>query len=199
MILQCVEKQTPRVSVIYSQTGWNSPDWPARVDLVKTYCEAHGFPFITLHPEKYFADLMRERKGFPMPGRTWCSFWLKAMPFLEYADEVDPLCRATVFLGKRRDESFSRRNTPLRIPHSENHGGRRLYHPLAYVTETERDAIILRHGFEVLRGRSKECSPCVNSNRTDMLLLTQVMAEAQAKHTELERKIQTLLAITFEG
>lgn len=186
MILQCVEKQTPQVEVIYCHTGWSSPEWPERVERIKAYARSNGMAFTTLHPEKYFADLMRERKGFPMPGRTWCSFWLKAMPFLTYADRIDPKFRATIFLGKRRDESFARRNTPLRIPRSVNHGGRKVYHPLAYVREPERNKIIRRHGFDVLPGRSKECSPCVNANRTDMRQLGEA---DQLKTVELEAEI----------
>lgn len=168
MLLQQVELGTPDLHVVYCHTGWASKKWPARIAQVKDYCKEHSTPFTELRPEKDFAQLMRERKGFPMPGRTWCSFWLKAMPFLLFADQIDPDCKATVMIGKRRDESPARKNTPEFIESSENHGGRRVHHPLAYVTEAQRDAILIRGGFEIIPTRSKECSPCVNANRTDM-------------------------------
>lgn len=178
MLVKAMREGLQDITVVYCHTGWAASWWPSRVQQVRDYCElACGIPFVDLYPERDFSALMRERKGFPMPGKTWCSFWLKAMPFLTYADQVDPECKAIVMIGKRRDESFARRDTPEWVEQSENHGGRRVHHPLAFTTERERDAILLGAGFEVLPTRSQECAPCVNANRTDMRALTDFEVE----------------------
>ncbi len=169
------------LTVVYCHTGWAAASWAARIQRVRDYCElVAGVPFVELNAPRDFATLMRDRKGFPMPGKTWCSFWLKALPFLEYADEVDLACEAIVMIGKRRDESPARRDTPEWIESSEQHGGRRVHHPLAFVTEAQRNRLLTDHGFEVLPTRSQECAPCVNANRTDMRALTE---------TEIQRTI----------
>ena len=157
------------LTVVYCHTGWSSKKWPERIDRVRAYAESHGAKFVELNKDGLtFEELIRSRKGFPMPGKTWCSLHLKAIPFLMWADEVDPKFEAIVMIGKRRDESIARRDTEEFIYSSENHGGRPVWHSLAYVTEAQRNALTIDAGFEVLPHRSKECSPCVNANRKDM-------------------------------
>lgn len=174
MLHKAIIEKIPNVTVTYCHTGWSSEDWEDRIARVRAYAESNGAEFVELNKNGLtFPDLMRDRKGFPMPGRTWCSLHLKAIPFLMWADEVDPACEAIVMLGKRRDESEARKDTEEFIYSSENHGGRALWHPLAYVTEAERDKLIIAAGFEVLPHRSKECSPCINANRKDMRSLSQ--------------------------
>lgn len=186
MLIKAYNDKVPNLTVVYSFTGWQSPDWPARVKRIRAWCKKRGISFVTVKGPHTFESLCESKKGFPMPGKTWCSFWLKALPFLEWADRVDPGCKAVVMIGKRRDESFARRGTPLRIKSSENHGGRPVWHPLAYVTEVQRDTLLTSNGFDVLPTRSKECSPCVNANRTDMVHLA---PSDQAKTIRLEGRI----------
>lgn len=186
MLVKALRDKVPNLTVIYSQTGWGSKDWPARVALVRKYCLERGVPFVEVGGTHTFQSLIRERKGFPMPGKTWCSLHLKAVPFLMWADEADPKSRAVVMIGKRRDESFSRRETPEFIASSEHHGDRKVWHPLAFVVEAERDQLLISAGFEVLEGRSRECSPCVNANRTDM---RQMDERDIAKTIDLEKLV----------
>ena len=108
-----------------------------------------------------------------MPGKTWCSYELKAVVANDFAEEVDPDGDAIVCIGKRRDESVARRDTPEFVVASDRHGDRSVWHVLAFVTEAERDAAVLRSGLEVLPHRSQECAPCINANRGDFVLLTQ--------------------------
>lgn len=177
----------PNITVVYCHTGWASDDWHERIARVRLYAELNGAKFVELNKDGLtFEQLIESKKGFPMPGKTWCSLHLKAIPFLMWADEVDPECKAIVMIGKRRDESVARRETPEYIVESENHGGRMVWHSLAYVTEAERDKLIVDAGFEVLPHRSKECDPCVNANRTDMRSLRPL---AISKVIRLEGKI----------
>jgi 3'-phosphoadenosine 5'-phosphosulfate sulfotransferase (PAPS reductase)/FAD synthetase len=186
MLYKALRDGVPGLQVVYCHTGWAAEWWPNRIERVRAYCGRHGVPFVHLQPVNDFSALMIERKGFPMPGKTWCSFWLKAMPFLLWADQIDPECKATILIGKRRDESYARRDTPAVIESSENHGGRRVEHPLAFVDEWERDEMCAAAGFEVLPTRSQECAPCVNANRTDMRALS---GTEIVRTISLERKV----------
>jgi 3'-phosphoadenosine 5'-phosphosulfate sulfotransferase (PAPS reductase)/FAD synthetase len=120
-----------------------------------------------------FEDLMLQKKGFPNQRYQWCSAMLKGIPFLNWIDEADPDCSAIVMIGKRREESTERADTPEFVEQSEYHGDRRVWHPLYVHTESERDELLARAGFEPLPHRSKECSPCINSNKSDLRRLTE--------------------------
>lgn len=169
MMVKAVREGVPNITVTYCHTGWASEEWAARIELVKAWALAHGCKFVELNKDGLtFEELVTKKKGFPMPGKTWCSLHLKAIPFLMWADEIDPEFKAIVMIGKRRDESYARRDTPEWIESSDHHGGRKVWHMLAYVTQTERNVILNSEGFEILPGRSEECTPCVNANREDM-------------------------------
>jgi 3'-phosphoadenosine 5'-phosphosulfate sulfotransferase (PAPS reductase)/FAD synthetase len=112
------------------------------------------------------------KKGWPGNGQQFCTAHLKGIPFLQWADEYDPVCMGTVLIGKRRAESEKRKETPEFIESSEHHGGRRVWHPLYLHTDEMRNALLDRAGFKPLAHRSLECNPCVNANRQDFLRLT---------------------------
>ena len=44
-------------------------------------------------------------------------------------------------------------------------------------TDSERNELVHRSGMDLLPHRSQECSPCVNANRQDFLLLTPTQIE----------------------
>lgn len=159
------------VHVCYIDTGWAATWWPARVDLVEALCRSYGFAFHRIRRGETFEELMLRKKGFPMPGKTWCSYELKGKVFNEFSDEIDPSAEAIVCIGKRRDESPARKDTPEWIDCDEFHDTRTVWHMLAFVTEAERDKILLRSGVPILPHRSQECSPCINANRGDFKVL----------------------------
>lgn len=161
------------VHVIYADTGWAALWWEERVRETEALCARYGFTFRRIRGEHTFESLMLKRKGFPMPGKTWCSFELKAKVFNAYVEEIDPDLDGVVLIGKRRDESVARRETPEWVRDSERHGYRTVWHMLAFVVEAERDAAVLRSGLSALPHRSQECAPCVNANRSDFKALTQ--------------------------
>lgn len=159
------------VHVVYVDTGWAALWWEDRVQETETLCAKYGFTFHRIRGEHTFESLMLKRKGFPMPGKTWCSFELKAKVLNAFHDEIDPDLDGIVLIGKRRDESVARRETPEFIHDSERHGYRTVWHMLAFVVEAERDAAVVRSGLKVLPHRSQECSPCVNANRSDLVAM----------------------------
>ena len=164
------ENGLENVVVTYLDTGWAAPDWQERVDKVKSWAETLGYEFVIID-SMGMEELVRMKKGFPANQYQFCTQHLKGVPFLSWIDRRDPDCSATVLVGKRRAESRARAETPERIEDSEHHGGRTLWHPLYKHTNEERNALLERAGFEVLPHRSQECSPCVNANRADFLLL----------------------------
>jgi 3'-phosphoadenosine 5'-phosphosulfate sulfotransferase (PAPS reductase)/FAD synthetase len=159
------------VTVVYCDTGWASPSWPNRVIEGERLATRYGFKSVRTKSIG-MEELVRIKKGWPGNAQQFCTAHLKGLPFLEWIDAVDPQCKATVLIGKRRAESIKRRETPEFIESSAHHGGRRIWHPLYLHTDCERNALLARAGFDVLEHRSLECNPCVNANREDFNRLT---------------------------
>lgn len=166
--------------VTFVDTGWAGEGWMERVEKGEAWVRSLGYTPVRIIPRIQFEELIRMKKGFPNQRYQWCSAQLKGLPFLGWIDEADPKCEATIYIGKRREESQERRDTPEFIEESEYHGGRRVRHPLYLHTEAARNSLIRRAGFEVLLHRSKECDPCVNSNRGDLRGLAQSDVEKLA-------------------
>lgn len=178
------------VAVVYSDTGWSTADWRARVEKMEEWVKWHGFtPYRT--KSIGFADLAREKKGFPTQQYQWCSWRLKIEPGRRWLADHDPGRFAIVLVGARREESKSKDDSRATFPEymirSENHGGRFMVAPFARSTAEERDAYLIRAGIETLPHRSRECK-CINSNRSDMRQYTDDdIAEIRALETEIGR------------
>jgi tRNA(Ile)-lysidine synthase TilS/MesJ len=165
------ERGLPDVTVAYCDTGWAAPGWFLRVEEGERLARGFGFNAVRIKSIG-MAELVRIKKGWPGNGQQFCTAHLKGLPFLQWIDEADPDCKATVLIGKRRAESEDRKNIPEFVEASEYHGGRRLWQPLYLHSDEERSAYLHRHGIEVLPHRSDECNPCVNANRADINRLT---------------------------
>ncbi len=166
------EKGLTNVAVAYSNTGWASPAWPERMAKFKAWVEAYGYHFHEI-PSEGMEALIRRKKGWPANRPKFCTYELKIAPAKAWLDTIDPAEEAVVMVGVRREESAARREWPEYIEESENHGMRSLWSPLVKVTAIERNELLGRAGWEILPHRSKECSPCVNANRTDFRHLEQ--------------------------
>ena len=159
------------VAVVYSDTGWATADWAARVERMETW--ARGLGFDTYRTSSIgFADLAREKKGFPTQQYQWCSYRLKIEPGVRWLAENDPEQRSVCLVGVRRAEaknvSDDRASFPGYLAKSGNHGDRCMIAPFADFDEEARNALLRRAGIEVLLHRSRECR-CVNSNRADLM------------------------------
>lgn len=159
------------VHVVFIDTGWSASWWPDRVEKCEEWVRSIGFVAHKIVPNVQFEELILSRGGFPNQRYQWCSAHLKGIPFLEWVDTLDPDAIATVMIGKRREESRERASTPEWVIRSEYHGMRTVRHPLYLHSDTDRNTLLRRAGFEPLPHRSQECSPCVNANRDDFLLL----------------------------
>lgn len=185
LIQWAADKRLPDVTVVYCDTGWSAPGWDARVTEGEQFAKDCGFNVLRLQ-SMGMAELVRMKKGWPGNGQQFCTMHLKGVPFLQWVDEFDPERKATILIGKRRVESKARAQTPEYINQSEYHGDRRVWHPLFKHTDSERDELVRRSGLELLPHRSQECSPCVNANRKDFMLLTPEQIE---RVNELEVEI----------
>lgn len=164
------ENELEGVAVVFTDTGWMADGWAERVEKGEAWVQSIGFK--TYRTSSIgFRQLARDKKGFPTQKFQWCSYILKIKPGQDWLAEHDPDCRAICLVGVRRDESQDRADFPEWLIKSMNHGGRMLVAPFATFSETERNALIGRAGWEVLPHRSRECR-CINSNRDDMKRFT---------------------------
>jgi 3'-phosphoadenosine 5'-phosphosulfate sulfotransferase (PAPS reductase)/FAD synthetase len=186
MIQWAHEQALQDVTVVFVDTGWSARGWLDRVNRLEGWVQSLGFTVVHLKAMVTFEELMLKKKGFPSQRYQWCSAMLKGLPFLNWIDEADPQCAATVMIGKRREESQERADTPEFIDVSEYHGNRKVWHPLYLHTDAMRDELLDRAGIPVLTHRSKECAPCINANRDDLRQLS----EADISRVEaLEAKV----------
>ena len=190
MIQWAREQGLQDVTVAFVDTGWAAPGWLDRVARMEAWVESIGYTVAHLVSNVSFEELMLRKKGFPSQRFQWCSGILKGLPFLTWIDGIDTTNESIVMIGKRREESQERASTPEFIESSEYHGGRKIWHPLYLHTEAMRDELLARAGFDVLPHRSKECSPCINSNRNDLRQLS----EADIQRVEdLEAKVGNVM------
>lgn len=182
------EQKLEGVCVVYSDTGWAASGWRKRVEEMEAWARSLGF--ITARTRSIsFAELAREKQGFPTQRYQWCSYRLKIEPGMRWLEENDPDCRAVVLVGVRQEESAERSSFPSYLAKSENHGSRVMLAPFATATAAERDAYLTRAGIEPLPHRSRECK-CINSNKSDMRFFTpEDIAEIRALEAEIGRPL----------
>lgn len=176
LIQWAYENNLSKVMSVYCDTGWAAPGWDDRVFAGEELAKKYGF---STHRTKSMGmeALVTMKKGWPGNAQQFCTRHLKGIPFLKWIEKADEKCTAMVLIGKRRAESEARKHTPEYINESDYHGGRTVWHPLYLHTDSERNELVHRSGMDLLPHRSQECSPCVNANRQDFLLLTPTQIE----------------------
>lgn len=168
LMQQAYESGMRNVHVLFNDTGWAAPEWEERVRAGEYWATSHAFiPHRTASVG--MEALVKKKKAWPRQGIQFCTEELKIIPTLAWLAENDPDCTAVLYNGKRRAESANRSAIPLYTKASESPLNRITVSPLYLHTDAERDALIASAGFDVLPHRSMECSPCINSNRADLL------------------------------
>jgi len=191
------EQELDNCFVVYCDTGWAHPDWPARVKKGMALAEKYGF--VTWNVKGMgFEEMVMMKKGFPSNKMQFCSGILKVIPFGDFAEFIDPAKEATVIIGKRRAESQSRANIPEFVPQSEHQEGRNVWHPLYKHTDKERNKLIRKAGFKPLPHRSLECCPCVNANRMDLRQTPEVQLD-KLRRLEAETGRELFRAYRHQG
>lgn len=156
------------VAVVYSDTGWATPEWEARVDAGETWVRELGWEPVRLSSLGFEQSVIGHTEAgmFPTRMAKFCTQELKIRPFLKWVSAADPEKRAIVCVGVRRAESPGRSRAAAFMPQQDN--GRHVWHPLVEYSDADRDAMIARTPFEVLPHRSDECAICINGNRADL-------------------------------
>lgn len=175
------------VAAVYSDTGWAATWWPARVERMERWVRSLGY---TAHRTQSigFVELARQKRAFPSNLHQWCSGILKIEPGERWLEENDPERRAVCLVGVRREESEDRSQFPAFLAASPSHGGRVMLAPMVDWSEGVRNQFLERAGIKPLKGRSKECSPCINAKRADIIDAAkdeQRIAEIEALEKEL--------------
>jgi len=165
-------EQLENVHVVYCNTGWEHESWIKRVEAGSNFAAKCGFFVHNISGDETFLEMVRRKKGFPNSHSQFCSKILKCIPFLQWCEANDPQREATIVIGKRRDESRNRKDTPTHEWGDKYYKGRLIWYPLAFVSELERDEIVKSTPLAVLPHRSMECSPCVNATRKELLTVT---------------------------
>ncbi len=175
--------QTTMVSI---DTAWAAATWEARLRAGEIYAKKQGFQVVRLQSPLSFSEFVQDRNVFPNLKFQTCSPFLKGLPFNDFLDNDDPKAESCVVLAKRRLASRANIDLPETIEQSPHHGERKVWYPLYLHSQAERDALIERAGFAVLKHRSLECHPCIHSSFSD---LAEMDAEAIAKTEQLEKAI----------
>ena len=177
------------VTVVYVDTGWAAEDWLDYVSKCENFARGLGFKVKHIQPATPFDDVMEMKGGFPSRQRQWCALHLKGIPFLKWADEIDPESKATVLLPKSGVET-NFIDIPEYIESCEFNGERRVWQPFFNLDQSQRDALLTRAGIAALPHPSQECSPCINST---VMTLRKLTAGDIEKIAELEEELEATL------
>lgn len=156
------------VTVVYSNTGWATPEWIERVACVAEWVASLGWGYVELDSIGFEQSVTSHTDAGMFPTRMvkFCTQELKIRPFLKWVKDADPDKLALVCVGVRRAESDARKGARAFMPEQDN--GRHVWHPLVEFSDADRDAMILKTPFEILPHRSDECGICINGNRADL-------------------------------
>jgi hypothetical protein len=124
---------------------------------VQGFCEKNNIQYVEIQGPG-MENLIRKKGIFPNRVQKYCTEELKIKPITQWRVEnkLDHK-NCTMYIGVRRAESKARANTTSTAVLR----GIDAVYPLAYLSDDERDELIVRAGFEVLPHRSCECSPCI--------------------------------------
>lgn len=168
------ENALQEVVVCHVDTGFasTSDEWQHQLKKGIALAQGYGFETKVLPAVMTWSELILKRKTFPSAQFQWCAGWLKGMAFLEYLDEIDLSCLATILLPKH--VTHARGDVVLQEweSHSSHFGDRRVWQPLYNVSSNDFYELIRRAGFSALYHRSLECAPCIHSTPTDLSRLT---------------------------
>jgi len=178
------------IHLIYVRTGWAAPEWEARVSAGIAWAKSLGFQTHELDPPASFENLMLQQGKFPSRKFQWCANFLKALPILDFLDDLDPQLNFIILLAKRREASRINFNLPEFILEEPKWGDRKVWHPLYLHTQEARDALITQTPLPILNHRSLECDPCVNSDAQDVCRMSPSTLE---KTRHLEQKLGSKL------
>ncbi|NKB47021.1 MAG: hypothetical protein GKR77_04460 [Legionellales bacterium] len=182
-----IEQSLTPCRLVSVDTQWAAHDWLMRVMQIQHYARRHEVMVEVLTAGKGFAHWVAQKKEFPTRKFQWCAGILKGLPLNAWLDDIDPLGQATILMGKLKVGARAYQRLSAVIEESEHFGDRKLWFPLFEHSVAERDQLIERAGFPLLKHRSLECEPCIHATKTE---LANLAAEDIQKTVRLEALIQ---------
>ncbi len=168
------------VTICYIDTGWSADGWLEYVAATEEILRRRGFGIRHLKSRVTFQGLVDIKRGFPSREHQWCSLHLKGITLLQWLDEADPECGATLLMAGRNSEGLSRRRIAEFVEESEYHGGRRVWQPLYDLDDAQRDRLLAELEGITPPARVGECAPCINSSPAELCRLS----EAEIRRVE---------------
>lgn len=130
-----------QIKVVFCDTGWEKDETMQEIETIKDRLKEFDIEFLTLTNPKYpngMTDLIKSKKAFPTRMAKTCTQLLKMIPAVEYYKSLNSKGLKVISLvGKRRDESKDRIDTPDKEYYSYKDWGFTIYQPIADWTETD--------------------------------------------------------------
>ncbi len=155
------------VYVLSVDTGWAGDSWQQRVEQGEAFARQQGMQAVRLSSKSTFSELVEQRQSFPNKKFQWCAGFLKGLPILEWLDEHDSACQATIVLATRRTTSRANFDLPEYIDESDYYNGRKVWHPL-YAHQSIEQLLQACPLQRLSSQRSLECQPCIHSDSNDI-------------------------------
>ena len=163
LIQWAIDTQLDDCWVVRVDTGWASGAWQQHVKQVEQLLKKKCVQFEVLVPDYNFSAMVKDRKQFPSKKFQWCAGFLKGLPLIDWLDEYDPCCDATIYLGSRKIDSPLRQDMNSVIESSPHYGDRRVEYPLITSNDEAQYAAIKALGLSPVKYRSDECFPCIHA------------------------------------
>ncbi len=190
LIQWAIKQQLNSCHILSVDTGWSAPLWKTRVTQAQQWAEQNETVVHIIEPKVSFTQLMQTQGKFPSRKFQWCANFLKGLPILDWLDQYDPDYQATILLAHRRAHSLTNQHLQEHIEESEHYNDRPVWHPLYQHTDQQCEQLIAQTPLPLLRHRSLECDPCVNSDLPDVLRMD---PETINKVSALEKNLQATL------
>lgn len=133
--------KSSQIKVVFCDTGWEKQETMDELETVKLKLISFDIEFLVLSNPKYpngMTDLIKSKKAFPTRMAKTCTQLLKMIPAVEYYKSLNTKGYSVISLvGKRRDESIARVNTPDSDVYSYKDWHYNIWHPIADWTETD--------------------------------------------------------------
>jgi aryl carrier-like protein len=143
---------------LYVNTGWAISWWADRMLKVRDFCTANDIKYNETGADLGFEELVRKKGIFPNRMQKYCTFELKVKPSVKWRKENKMTPKNTQILtGVRADESARR----SKYTSTDILDGYDTVNPIVYLSDDERNELVIRAGFKVLPHRSCECHPCI--------------------------------------
>jgi 3'-phosphoadenosine 5'-phosphosulfate sulfotransferase (PAPS reductase)/FAD synthetase len=130
-----------QIKVIFCDTGWEKIETINEIEKIKTKLNEFNIEFVRLNNSKYpngMMDLLKDKKIFPSRQIKFCTEQLKMIPALNYyKDLYNKGLNVIALVGKRRDESKDRINTPNKEFFKHKKYSFTVYYPVADWSETD--------------------------------------------------------------